>query len=204
MADDTSNAPAGAQNPDPATLPSLNIVGQYVRDLSFENPDAPASIMGAAASPAFNVGINVAVKKQTDEVYAVELTLTAKAERESKVLFNVELIYGGLFRILNIPENQMAPALMIECPRLIFPFARQVLANVTQAGGFPPLLMEPVDFAGIYRQNLSRMADAAKKTGAQAADGEDKSAAEDAEGKPATGKAKPRRSRKTKGGKTVN
>ena len=165
MADENKPAPAGAQNPDPSTLPSLNIVGQYITDLSFENPDAPVSIMGAATSPVFNVGINVAVKKQTDEVYAVELTLNAKAERENKILFNVELIYGGLFKILNVPENQMAPALMIECPRLIFPFARQVLANVTQAGGFPPLLMEPVDFAGIYRQNLARMAEAAKGAG---------------------------------------
>ncbi len=172
MADKKTPAPAGAQNPDPSTLPSLNIVGQYIRDLSFENPDAPASIMGAATSPVFNVGINVAVKKQTDDVYAVELTLNAKAERDTKVLFNIELIYGGLFKILNVPENQMAPALMIECPRLIFPFARQVLANVTQAGGFPPLLMEPVDFANIYRQNLTRMSEAAKGSSGDSSNGE--------------------------------
>ncbi len=203
MADDTTNTPVGAQNQDPASLPSLSIVGQYVRDLSFENPDAPASIMGAAAAPAINVGINVAVKKQTDEVYAVELTLTAKAERENSVLFNVELIYGGLFKIVNVPENQMAPALMIECPRLIFPFARQVLANVTQAGGFPPLLMEPVDFAGIYRQNLSRMAEAAKQADPDnTAAGN--SSAKDTDKKSESDKEKPRRSRKTKSGKTVN
>ena len=203
MADDTSNAPDGAQDQDPANMPSLNIIGQYIRDLSFENPDAPASIMGAAAAPAFNVGINVAVKKQTDEVYAVELTLTAKAEREGNVLFNVELIYGGLFRILNIPENQMAPALMIECPRLVFPFARQVLANVTQSGGFPPLLMEPVDFAGIYRQNLSRMAEAAKQGGVDMTKEEPPTPAKPAAKKPAS-KAKTSRTRKTKAGKTVN
>ena len=208
MADDTTKAPAGtqtgAQNQDPASLPSLNIIGQYVRDLSFENPEAPASIMGAATSPAFNVGINVAVKKQTEEVYAVELTLTAKAEREDKVLFNVELIYGGLFKILNFPENQMAPALMIECPRLIFPFARQVLANVTQAGGFPPLLMEPVDFTGIYRQNLARMAEAAKQTDTDGANS-DASPADKGDDKKSSGsKSKSSRARKTKSGKTVN
>lgn len=205
MADDTSNAPAGAQAQDPANLPSLNIIGQYVRDLSFENPDAPASIMGAAAAPAFNVGINVAVKKQTEEVYAVELTLTAKAEREGNILFNVELIYGGLFKIVNIPENQMAPALMIECPRLIFPFARQVLANVTQSGGFPPLLMEPVDFAGIYRANLARMAEAAKQGGTEPAKDEPEDEAKKTTAKKsAASKAKSTRSRKTKAGKTVN
>jgi len=180
MADDKQAAPETPAQ-DPSKLPSLNIVGQYVRDLSFENPEAPASIVGTGTSPAFNVGINVAVKKQSDDVYAVELTLNAKASRDEKILFNVELIYGGLFRVMNIPENQMAPALMIECPRLIFPFARQVLANVTQSGGFPPLLMEPVDFAVIYRQNLARMAEAAKSgalnpdaNGKQATDSADK------------------------------
>ncbi len=202
--DNKSPATAGA---DPSKIASLNIIGQYVRDLSFENPEAPASIMGAATQPNFNVGINVGVKKQTEEVYAVELTLTAKAERENSVLFNVELIYGGLFKILNVPEAQMAPALMIECPRLIFPFARQVLANVTQAGGFPPLLMEPVDFAGIYRQNLARMAEAAKQSGGgnakdEAKEGAD-AGAEDGE-KDKTSKSKAKTASKTKGGKTVN
>ncbi len=162
----TDPKPEAAQ--DPAKLPSLNIISQYIRDLSFENPEAPASVMGGSSAPGFNVNINVAVKKQSDDVYAVELTLNARAEREKKLLFNVELIYGGLFKVMNIPENQMAPALMIECPRLIFPFARQVLANVTQSGGFPPLLMEPVDFAVIYRQNLARMAEAAKQGDASA------------------------------------
>ena len=204
MADTT---PAGAEQKDPSQLPSLNIVGQYVRDLSFENPDAPASIMGAAAAPAFNVGINVAVKKQSDDIYAVELTLNAKAEREGKLLFNVELIYGGLFRIQNVPENQMAPALMIECPRLIFPFARQVLANITQAGGFPPLLMEPVDFAGIYRQNLARMAEAAKQSGGgngTANQVETRKRSDKSESSVSESKSKPQRSRKSKSNKTVN
>jgi len=76
------------------------------------------------------------------------------------VLFNVELIYGGVFRIKNVPENQLAPLLLVECPRLIFPFARQVLATITQQGGFPPLMMEPVDFQAIYLQNLKSLQDA--------------------------------------------
>ncbi|MNT83092.1 Protein-export protein SecB [compost metagenome] len=88
----------------------------------------------------------------------MELTLNAKANREAVVLFNVELVYGGVFRLKNVPENQLSQLLMIECPRLIFPFARQVLASTTQQGGFPPLMMEPVDFAAIYRQNLAKLA----------------------------------------------
>lgn len=154
MADETQ----GAAAPQPGNQPSMNLMGQYIRDLSFENPGAPNSLLTAGTNPNFNVSISVGVKKQSDEVYAVELTLNAKAEREANILFNVELVYGGIFRIRNIPEAQLSPLLMVECPRLIFPFARQVLASVTQQGGFPPLMMEPVDFSVIYRQNLAKLA----------------------------------------------
>lgn len=156
MADET---PGGAA-PQPAAAagPTLNIVGQYIKDLSFENPRAPQSILTGTGQPKFNVNINVGVNRQSDDVYAVELSFTAKAERDTGVLFNIELVYGGLFRLRNWPEAQLGPMLMIECPRLIFPFARQVLANVTQQGGFPPLLMDPVDFAAIYRQNMAQLA----------------------------------------------
>lgn len=152
MADETPAAPANG--PQASTQPSFNLIGQYIRDLSFENPSAPGSILAAGSNPSFSVSINVGVKKQADDVYAVEITLSAKAERDKNVLFNVELVYGGVFRLRNVPENQLAPLLMVECPRLIFPFARQVLASVTQQGGFPPLMMEPVDFNAIYVQNL--------------------------------------------------
>ncbi|KKB78826.1 preprotein translocase subunit SecB [Devosia soli] len=148
----------GAAAPQPGAAPSMNLVGQYVRDLSFENPGAPGTIMAGGGNPAFNVSISVGVKKQSDELYAVELNLKAKANREETLLFNVELVYGGVFRMRNIPEAQISTLLMVECPRLIFPFARQVLANVTQQGGFPPLMMEPVDFMAIYRQNLAALA----------------------------------------------
>jgi preprotein translocase subunit SecB len=148
--------PAGT--PQQAAAPVFNMIGQYIRDLSFENPNAPGSILNSGGNPAFNVAINVGVKKQAEDVYAVELTLNAKAERDKAVLFNVELVYGGVFRLRNIPERDLGPLMMIECPRLIFPFARQVLAATTQAGGFPPLMMEPVDFTAIYRQNLQALA----------------------------------------------
>ena len=170
MADET---PAGAAPQQAAAAPTFNMVGQYIRDLSFENPSAPQSLMQAGAAPGFNVSINVGVKKQSDDIYAVELTLNAKAERDKAVLFNVELIYGGIFRVRNVPEPQLAPLLMIECPRMIFPFARQVLASVTQQGGFPPLMMEPVDFAQIYRQSLANLAEQQKAAGGQAAAGGD-------------------------------
>jgi preprotein translocase subunit SecB len=155
MAEDNAAAPAaGAAT---AAQPSFNLVGQYIRDLSFENPGAPQSNLTGGANPSFNVSINVSVKKQNEELYGVELLLNAKAQREGNVLFNVELAYGGVFRLKNVPENQLAPLLMVECPRLIFPFARQVLANTVQQGGFPPLMMEPVDFQALYVQNLRNL-----------------------------------------------
>jgi preprotein translocase subunit SecB len=155
MAEDNGAANAAGSGAAPA--PSVNLLGQYVRDLSFENPGAPGSNLTPGAGPAINVSINVSVKKQSDDVYAVELTLTAKAQREATLLFNVELVYGGAFRVRNVPENQLAPFLMVECPRLIFPFARQVLASTVQQGGFPPIMMEPVDFQALYVQNLRNL-----------------------------------------------
>jgi preprotein translocase subunit SecB len=147
-----------ADEPDnQAVQPSVNLVGQYIRDLSFESPGAPGTVMLGSGNPTFTVGISVGVKKQSDEIYAVEITLNAKADRENAVLFAVELVYGGVYRIRNVPEARLGELLMIECPRLIFPFARQVLASVTQQGGFPPLMMEPVDFAQVYLQNLRQL-----------------------------------------------
>lgn len=157
MADENTASPTPAGSNNAAPAPSYNLIGQYIRDLSFENPGAPGSILAGGASPQFSVSINVSVKKQSDDVYAVELLLNAKAERESTVLFNVELAYGGVFRVRNVAENQLAPLLMVECPRLVFPFARQVLANTVQQGGFPPLMMEPVDFQALYIQNLRNL-----------------------------------------------
>jgi preprotein translocase subunit SecB len=138
--------------------PSYNLIGQYIRDLSFENPGAPSSILGGGPAPNFSVGINVGVKKQTDDVYAVEISINAKAERDKTMLFNVELVYGGVYRVKNVTEQQLAPLLMVECPQMIFPFARQVLAATVQSGGFPPVMMEPVDFRQIYLQNLRALA----------------------------------------------
>jgi preprotein translocase subunit SecB len=166
--DNTAANPAAAG----ASQPAFNLVGQYIKDLSFENPGAPGSIMAGSGNPGFNVSINVGVKKQTDELYAVEITLNAKAERDAKVLFNVELVYGGVFRLKNIPEAQLAPLLMVEAPRLIFPFARQVLASVTQQGGFPPLMMEPVDFNALYLQNLKQLQAQQQATGTPANGGD--------------------------------
>jgi preprotein translocase subunit SecB len=157
MADDTpapANPPAGPAAASAA--PSLSILSQYIRDLSFENPNAPAANLTGGANPTFNLGINVEVKKQTDDIYAVELRFNAKASREGQVVFNVELVYGGVFRVKNVPEGQLTPFLMIEGARAIYPFARHVLATTVQMGGFPPLLMDMIDFQALYIQRVQQ------------------------------------------------
>ena len=153
------DAPVGAANGNngETAQPSLNVLAQYVKDLSFESPGAPNSLRGRDKAPGIAINVNVNANPLSDKQFDVNLTLNAKASFDQEVLFNVELIYGGVFRMKNIPENQLAPLLLVECPRLIFPFARQILASVTQQGGFPPLMMEPVDFNAIYMQNLKQL-----------------------------------------------
>ncbi|WP_048647224.1 protein-export chaperone SecB [Nitratireductor soli] len=135
--------------------PSLNVLTQYVKDLSFESPGAPQSLRGRSEAPAININVNVNANPMGENDYDVVLTLNAKAEAEKTVLFNVELVYGGVFRIAGFPQEHMLPVLFIECPRLLFPFARQVIAEATRAGGFPPLMIDPIDFARMFQQRVA-------------------------------------------------
>lgn len=157
MADAAENN--GGANAPP---PSLNVLTQYIKDLSFENPDAPVSLT-ARTQPSINININVNAKPLPASVagsddFEVELKLDARAAEGEHTLFAVELIYAGVFRLTNIRQEQTAPLVMIECPRMLFPFARQIIADATRNGGFPPLLIDPVDFAMLYRQNMPRNA----------------------------------------------
>lgn len=163
----TKNGSEGAGDkaaPDPAVAapqtqtggaPTLNVVGQYVKDLSFENPNAPASLATQAQNPAIQININVNARNLAEDDYEVDLTLEAKAVEGEKVIFNVELTYSGLFRIQNVPKESLQPVVLIECPRLLFPFARQIVANAARDGGFPPLMIDPIDFAALYRQRMA-------------------------------------------------
>lgn len=151
----TTGTGAGEAKTGNGTPPSLNIVTQYIKDLSFESPGAPKSILNRKQAPAININVNVNANQLQDSDYDVVLTLTARAEVEKEVLFNVELVYGGIFRIQNFAKEHMLPLLFIECPRLLFPFARQVIADATRNGGFPPLMIDPIDFAKMYQQRIS-------------------------------------------------
>jgi preprotein translocase subunit SecB len=142
-----------------AAPPQFNILAQYIKDLSFENPNAPASLMSQDSQPAINIQINVTANAVAENDYEVALTIEGKAENGSTLLFGFELVYAGVFRIQNVPQDSMHPFVMIECPRLLFPFAREIIASSVRNGGFPPLMLDPVDFVGLYRQNMARQAE---------------------------------------------
>lgn len=155
MAETTrGNGEAGAL-PASSDGPQFFINFQYVKDLSFENPRAPQSLVQQPAQP--DVAINVDVKAQNlnPEAYEVVLTITATANAEEQPVFLVELAYAAVVTVRNAPEPLMSSLILVEAPRIIFPFARAIIANATRDGGFPPLMINPIDFAELMRQHQS-------------------------------------------------
>ena len=138
-----------------AAQPSINILAQYTKDLSFENPGAPRSLQARDKAPGITINVNVNANPLSDADFDVVLTLNAEAKDGDKVVFAAELVYGGVFRITGFPQEHMLPLLFIECPRLLFPFARQIVADVTRNGGFPPLMIDPIDFAQMFTQRMA-------------------------------------------------
>ena len=128
------------------------IQSQYVKDLSFENPRAPASLLPGQARPEIQIRVDVRAQRLEAERYEVSLQLHVEAKAGDDTAFMVELTYGGVFGLLSIPQESLQPLLLIECPRLLFPFARRVVADATRDGGFPPLLIDPIDFVTLYRR----------------------------------------------------
>lgn len=149
---------AGAQG----EAPSLSVMTQYIKDLSFENPNSPNSLLPKEKQPEINININVNANPLSETDFEVVLHLEAKAGQGKDMLFNCDLSYGGIFRLANVPEEAKHAAVLIECPRMLFPFARQIVSDATRNGGFPPLMIDPVDFARLYQ---TRMAAAAAEAG---------------------------------------
>ncbi|WP_420407721.1 protein-export chaperone SecB [Hoeflea sp.] len=158
MAKDTTGTGAAAPTDAKGNgeAPTLNVMAQYVKDLSFENPGAPKSLGPREKSPAININVNVNANPLSETEFDVVLTLNAEAKNDETVVFNVELVYGGVFRVANFPQEHMLPLLFIECPRILFPFARQIVADATRNGGFPPLLIDPIDFAQMFQQRMAQ------------------------------------------------
>lgn len=139
--------------------PSFIVKGQYVKDLSFENPNAPHSLLIAGNSPKIEVSVDLKAGKIQEDVYEMILHITAKSTTsDGKALFLVDLAYAGIFEISNVPEDRIEPLIMIDCPFVLFPFARRVISDVTRDGGFPPLMLDPIDFHSLYVQNKQNVA----------------------------------------------
>jgi preprotein translocase subunit SecB len=135
--------------------PHLSVNAQYVKDLSFENPAAPESLASLKSAPQIDLSLDLNVRKLAeDDYYEVEIAISAKAAVESKTLFLVDLKYAGVFHLINIPEEQVQVLLAVHCPSIIFPYARKIIADVTQDGGFQPLMLDPVDFGVLYSKKL--------------------------------------------------
>ncbi len=145
-------------NPAAGGAPALNALVQYLKDFSFENPNAPGSLGPQEKAPDISIQVNVNARQLAQTDFEVSLTLDAKAGDGPGLLFKLDMEYGGVFRLLNIPEEQVHPIVMIECPRLLFPFVRQIVADATRDGGFPPLYIDPIDFVALYQQKAAQAA----------------------------------------------
>lgn len=149
MSDENANSAAPtaqAQVP----MPSIRVLAQYIKDLSFENPNSPASLRDTS-QPKVDLQLDVKARGTEDpSVFEVDLKINVKSDGENTTLFICELVYSGLFQFANITEETLEPMLLIECPRILFPFARQIVSDATRNGGYPPLTIDPMDFASLY------------------------------------------------------
>ncbi len=141
--------------------PAIRILAQFIRDLSFENPRAPDSLNLGTAAPQMDVGVEMNARGRPDGLFEVDVKLTAAAQKDGAAVFHCELVYGGLFQITGVAEADMEVVLMTECPRFLFPFARQIVSDMSSQGGFPPFMLDPIDFMAIYmaQKNQGQVAD---------------------------------------------
>ncbi|WP_300518467.1 protein-export chaperone SecB [Aliiroseovarius sp.] len=156
---------AAPQQPQQPVPPKMQVLGQFIRDMSFENVLAQKGVQGEV-QPDINVEVSLDAKKRsTEHQYEVttKFTVSSKNKASGDQLFLLELEYGGIFHIENVPEDQMHPFLLIECPRMLFPFVRRIVSDITSDGGFPPLNLDTVDFLALYRREIQRRATAEKE-----------------------------------------
>ena len=165
MTDTPDNAaPAAGAAPQPQQITS-RVLAQYIRDMSFENILAQKGVKGDA-QPEVQVQVNLDARKRTADhqfVVITKLNITSKTKAAGEPLFVLEIEYAGVFHVEGVPEEQMHPYLLIECPRITFPFLRRIVSDVTRDGGFPALNLETIDFLALYRAELARRAEADKK-----------------------------------------
>ena len=161
-------AAAGIATSGEAATPQIGIQSQYVKDLSFENPGAPGSLVGATEPPDIQVNVEVQARPLKADSYEVSLHITASGKNGATTLFMLDLTYGSVCRVVGVPKESLQPVLLVECPRLLFPFARRVLSDATRDGGFPPLMLNPIDFLSLYREQQQSLAAEVGQKGASA------------------------------------
>lgn len=163
MAEETTAGEAGATQAQPQIR--MQVLAQFIRDMSFENMVAKKGVSSGDVQPDIQVAVSLdARKRPVDHQYDVisKYRCTSKNKSNSETLFLLEVEYGAIFHVEGVPEEQLHPFLLIECPRLVFPFVRRIISDVTRDGGFPPLNIDTVDFVTLYRQELARRAQAAQ------------------------------------------
>ena len=153
-----ANGNGVGQMASPEGQPSLNALVQFTKDFSFENPNAPRSLGPQDKAPNISINVHVNAKQLAESEFEVNIMLEGSAGEGANTLFKFELDYAGIFRLQNVPEEQKHPIVMIECPRLLFPFARQIIAEAVRGGGFPPLYVDPIDFAALYQARMAEIA----------------------------------------------
>ena len=167
MTDATSGNGSAGETQTAAAGPRLSILTQYVKDLSFENPRAPMGLQPGQSRPEIQIQVDVQARQLGEEQYEVVLELSANAQSGDTPVFMLELTYGAVFSLANIPPDSLQPLLLIECPRLIFPYARRIVSDATRDGGFPPLMIDPIDFVSLYRRRLQQQTEASAAGTAQ-------------------------------------
>ena len=150
MTDIDNGAEGAPQAAQPPGEPGFRILAQFVRDLSFENPRAPDSLRAAGAPLQIDMGVEMNARGRPDGLFEVDLKLSCRADKNGEPVFHIELLYGGLFQIQGVPAEELETVLLIECPRYLFPYARRMIGDLTTDGGFPPFMIDPIDFQGIY------------------------------------------------------
>ncbi len=156
MTDQAVSGGNGGTQPQETAAPRLSILTQYVKDMSFENPRAPRGMQQNAPRPEIQIRVDVNAQPMMESHFEVVLQLNVEAKAGEEMVFLMELAYGGVFMLANIDPKLLQPFLLIECPRLLFPFARRIIADATRDGGFPPLMIDPIDFMALYQRRVQQ------------------------------------------------
>jgi len=165
MVESKNGTNGSAKTGEQAEAPTIQaqVVAQFIKDLSFENPNVDRLLAGPGEDPNMQIEVNVNARKINEELYESAIEFKAHALNKEGTIYDLEIVYAGMFRLKNIPQEALEPFLLINCPALIFPFLRRLAADISREGGFPPLLLDPIDFGGLYVRR-KKEAEAAGKT----------------------------------------